>query len=55
MAYESAISDPETGLQSFTHPDNSPKARRQRLRFAEAFKRLEAGDDEAFMLLMPRP
>ena len=50
MAYESSIIDPKTGY-SYTHPDNSSKARRQRLRFAEAFKRLAAGDDEAFMLL----
>ena len=50
MAYESSIIDPKTG-HSYTHPDNSKEAREQRLRFAEAFKRLAAGDDEAFMLL----
>ena len=50
MAYESSIIDPKTGY-SYTHPDNSKEAREQRLRFAEAFKRLEAGDEEAFMLL----
>ena len=51
MAYESAICDPETG-ESFTHPDNSPKARHQRLRVTEAYRRLDAGDREAFRKLM---
>ena len=51
MAYESAICDPETG-ESFTHPDNSPKARRQRLRVVEAYRRLDAGDRVAFRKLM---
>ena len=51
MAYDSSIIDPETG-ESFTHPDNSPKARRQRLRVLEAYRRLDAGDHEAYRRLM---
>ena len=44
MAYESSIVDPKTG-RSFTHPDNSPKARRQRLRVVEAYRRLDAAPE----------
>ena len=51
MAYESSIIDPKTGY-SYSHPDNSAKACRQRLRVLEAYRRLDAGDREAFKKLM---
>ena len=47
MAYESATIDPDTG-RSLSGGDNSPEACRQRLRVAEAWKRLDAEDEEAF-------
>ena len=51
MAYESAIIDPETG-RSLSGGDNSPEACRQRLRYSEAHRRLDAGDLEGFRALV---
>ena len=51
MAYESAIIDPKTG-ESYSGGPDTPEAREQRLRIAEAYRRLDAGDNEGFRKLM---